>query len=105
MERYDEIVTRNIQDIGEEAFPDDAVQWKVDRILASDNTVFAEVSPHPATVGYERFIFVLRFAEDRSYRMACCYCKENGWSLLFSAPGEDKDWSLFLAKNGYDFAK
>lgn len=86
-------VRERIQDIGEDTFPDDEVDWKVLHIRHSGDYCFAEVEAEPATVGYPRFIFVVHFDGFGHMQECGCYCMADGqWTLLTTTPGTPSDW-------------
>jgi hypothetical protein len=87
---HQRIVRENIQRIGEESFPDDEVRWQMITITNKGEYCFIESDAWPR---YDKFIFVLIFTDDHSYKMAGCYCwDDNQWGLLFTNPDEKEDW-------------
>ncbi len=86
-------IRERIQDIGEDTFPDDDVDWKLLGVRHSGDYCFAEVEPEPDTVGYPRFIFVLHFDAFGHMQECGCYCMADGnWTLLTTTPGMPDDW-------------
>ena len=84
-------IRERIQDIGEDTFPDDDVDWKLLGFRHEGDYCFAEVEPD--TVGYPRFIFVLHFDGFGHMHECGCYCMADGsWTLLSTTPGAPTDW-------------
>ena len=91
------IVKDHIQMIGEESFPDDQVKWNIIKITFKENYAFVESEPSPATVGYAKFTFVVRFPDNQSCTVAGCYCWDhNKWDLLFTDPKEPENWKILF---------
>jgi hypothetical protein len=98
MQHRDTIIAQSIQAIGEDSFPDDEVTWTVLSTVNKGEYSFVESAAAPAIVGYEKFVFVLRFGDQNAVSVAGCYCWENGqWSLLFTSPDEKDDWKPLFA--------
>ena len=83
-----------LQPIAEEAFPDNTdVVWEVRAVVSRGEFHCVEAEPHPSTVGYARFRFVLRQADDGSFLDHACFCLDGErWLLLFTSPGTSTDW-------------
>ena len=83
----DEWINANINEIGQEAFPDNLKEtWTVIDIQHDSDVSVVEAEATPATVGYPRFRFVLDFTNPTSpTNTACHVLKEGGWSLLFGS--------------------
>lgn len=81
------LIRSQIQQIGEEHFPGDEVQWSVTGIRNEGPFAFAEVLAVPATTGYDKYLFVLRSEVRSPPAMLACYCWDEGeWNLLSTAP-------------------
>lgn len=88
------VIRARIGDIGLDAFPDDtAVAWEAVDIRHAGDYAFVESVATPATVGYPRFRFVLRFEPGGVPVLAAGYAwMSEGWGLLFTTPDEPEDW-------------
>jgi hypothetical protein len=87
------IIRASIQGVGEDTFPDDAVEWRVISIrhVADYSLVEVEVDADPR-IGYPRFAFVIYFGGEKMQDCAC-YCLDCGtWKLLCTSPGTPTDW-------------
>jgi hypothetical protein len=93
MNTRDQVIRENIQVIGEDSFPDDQVAWNSGEIIHKGHYSSVEAVPHPSTVGYEKFKFVLGFVDEEKFYVVGCYCwHDNEWSLLFTDPKAKDDW-------------
>ena len=99
MSNVEAVVRAHVQAIGDEAFPDDQVSWAAEILAVRDGHVFAELIPTPNTVGYERYVAVLKSADGASVpSVLACFVLENGaWDALFSEADDSGEWQQVLA--------
>ena len=91
--KRDQVIKKNVQAIGDESFPDDKVTWNIGEIIHRGHYSSVEAVPYPPTVGYEKFKFILGFADEEKFYVVGCYCWDNNqWSLLFTDPAAKNDW-------------
>jgi len=76
-----EEITKLIQSLGEEAFPDDeGVHYVTEQVQEAGGKWYVEVAPDGET-GYSKYVFVT----DTKNNIEACYCYDGGgYSLLFT---------------------
>ena len=93
MSAREQHIKENIQQIGEESFPDDEVTWNPGKIIHEGHYSSVEAFPTPPTVGYEKFKFILGFTDESKFYVVGCYCwHKDTWSLLFADSSAKDDW-------------
>jgi len=101
MRDRDEVIRQGIQQIGLDSFPEDTeVAWRVWAIRHEGSYSAVDADASPATVGYDKFRFVLRFQDEDRFTVVGRYCYEGGrWRPLFSDPAASDEWrALFDAR-------
>ncbi len=66
---------------------DTLVTWSILSARDENHLSYVEVAPEPDEVGYDKFVFVISFADEEPNLIAT-YCFEDGKFLMFSSNAE-----------------
>ena len=93
-EEREEWLQNNIQSIGKQAWPENAVTWTLRSIKHKGPYSFAEAEASPAdAVGWSRVRFVLLMRTGQPTVVGCYALEEDGWALAFEAATDTpSDW-------------
>ena len=89
----DEILAENITAWGREHVgtgDDTLIDWHILSSRHEGDLSYVEVKPTPQEVGYDKFVFVISFADEPAGLIAT-YCFENGEYLMFSTTADLAD--------------
>jgi hypothetical protein len=88
----DTYIRANITSLAESQFPDDkGLAWNVEKIKKINGHTYVEVSPKPASVGYDRLVFVLSFEGGNPTTAQATYAFEDDKFVLFSTAPDVPD--------------
>jgi hypothetical protein len=88
----DAFIRANITSLAESQFPDDTgLAWNVQKIKKINGHTYVEVTPKPASVGYDRLVFALSFKAGNPSTPDATYAFEDGKFVLFSTSPDVAD--------------